>query len=68
MNRTYNLLDIFYHFERWFSYEEKRLQKTLCISLDYIFLRFQIMVVVAQLVRASVCGSEGRRFESGLLP
>ncbi len=26
------------------------------------------MVVVAQLVRASVCGTEGRRFESGLPP
>ena len=26
------------------------------------------MVIVAQLVRASVCGSEGRRFESGLSP
>jgi hypothetical protein len=26
------------------------------------------MVVVAQLVRASDCGSEGRRFESGLPP
>ena len=26
------------------------------------------MVVVAQLVRASVCGTEGRRFEPGLPP
>jgi len=26
------------------------------------------MVVVAQLVRASDCGSEGRRFETGLPP
>ena len=26
------------------------------------------MVVVAQLVRASVCGTEGRGFESHLLP
>jgi hypothetical protein len=26
------------------------------------------MVVVAQLVRASVCGTEGRRFETGLPP
>lgn len=28
----------------------------------------QKMVVVAQLVRASVCGTEGRRFETGLPP
>jgi hypothetical protein len=26
------------------------------------------MAVVAQLVRASACGAEGRRFESGLSP
>ena len=26
------------------------------------------MVIVAQLVRASDCGSEGRRFETGLSP
>ncbi len=26
------------------------------------------MVVVAQLVRVSVCGAEGRRFEPGLPP
>jgi hypothetical protein len=29
---------------------------------------YSYMVVVAQLVRASVCGTEGRRFEPGLPP
>ncbi len=44
----------------------------LCIHLIYFFqkrllLTFAIvkMVAVAQLVRASDCGSEGRRFEPG---
>ena len=30
-----------------------------------LFLRSIITVAIAQLVRASVCGSEGRRFETG---
>ena len=33
------------------------------MSLNPLFLGFQHMVVVAQLVRASVCGTEGRGFE-----
>ena len=32
------------------------------------FEKMQFMVVVAQLVRASDCGSEGRRFETDLPP
>lgn len=31
----------------------------------YLFLQLEKMVVIAQLVRASDCGSEGRRFEPG---
>ena len=30
--------------------------------------RLTIMAIVAQLVRALVCGTRGRRFESGLSP
>ena len=33
-----------------------------------IFATAKQMVVVAQLVRASVCGTEGRRFETGHPP
>ncbi len=31
----------------------------------FLFLQPEKMVVIAQLVRASDCGSEGRRFEPG---
>lgn len=34
----------------------------------FTFASESYMVVVAQLVRASVCGTEGRRFEPGLPP
>ncbi len=34
----------------------------------FTFASASYMVVVAQLVRASVCGTEGRRFEPGLPP
>jgi len=33
------------------------------MSLNPLFLDLQYTVVVAQLVRASVCGTEGRGFE-----
>ena len=44
-------------------------QLFLCKKQFYLYLctRKQ-MVVVAQLVRASVCGAEGRRFEPGHPP
>lgn len=36
--------------------------------MSLIFALVKQMVVVAQLVRASVCGAEGRRFEPGHPP
>lgn len=38
------------------------------VSLHPLLMKVRNMVVVAQLVRASDCGSEGRRFESGHPP
>lgn len=38
------------------------------INFCSIFALVKQMVVVAQLVRVSVCGAEGRRFEPGLPP
>ncbi len=38
-----------------------------CFKKIYLCHRLQ-MVVVAQLVRALVCGTRGRRFETGLPP
>ena len=37
-------------------------------NCEFDLFLLQQMVVVAQLVRASVCGTEGRRFEPGLPP
>ena len=51
--------------------KKARLLKT-CFLVDELLIIFRnkilIMAIVAQLVRASACGAEGRRFESGLSP
>ena len=57
MSRRLHDLGIF------FSKDRKLLRLIL-----YFCLRSTNMVVVAQLVRASDCGSEGRRFEPGHPP
>ena len=41
------------------------LQEEIFFQLPSLFLRLNNTVAVAQLVRASDCGSEGRRFEPG---
>jgi hypothetical protein len=51
---------------------KKTLKNIVCFCLKDHLKKINFatakMVVVAQLVRASVCGTEGRRFEPGLPP
>lgn len=47
---------------------ERKVVKILLDLAKFLLLPSNFMVIVAQLVRVSVCGSEGRGFESRLSP